>query len=155
MAFALSDLTTKERQILRLIAVAGYGNKQIAKAIGEPLGTLRGNLSGLKAKLNLTDRSRMQLAKYYIAAATDTQELAGRDTVWSPMPLLEKQIVILVAEGSQDEETAHRLKQNVRSITNKLRPIYHKLGVIRRYQLPGVLAHLPDRQKHLSLLPPE
>ncbi|WP_158966789.1 response regulator transcription factor [Paraglaciecola sp. L3A3] len=50
-------LTSKETQILRLIA-AGYSNNEIAGALHNSDGTIRNTVSTILAKLNVRDRTR-------------------------------------------------------------------------------------------------
>ncbi len=57
---APETLTTKEREVLRLIA-AGYSNKEIADIICKSAGTVKNQVSTLMGKLGVRDRTRAVL----------------------------------------------------------------------------------------------
>ncbi|NQZ23820.1 MAG: response regulator transcription factor [Colwellia sp.] len=57
----IETLTSKETQILRLIA-AGYSNNEIADALHNSDGTIRNAVSTILAKLNVRDRTRAVIA---------------------------------------------------------------------------------------------
>ena len=56
----IDDLTTKEQQILKLIA-GGFSNKEIARSIFLAEGTVKNHVSNILAKLNTRDRTRAVL----------------------------------------------------------------------------------------------
>lgn len=57
---ALTELTERERDVLRLIG-SGYSNKQIAGALHLTEGTVKGYVSAILAKLGVADRTQAAL----------------------------------------------------------------------------------------------
>lgn len=54
------DITTREREVLRLL-VAGYSNREIARALFVAEGTVKNHVSNILAKLGVRDRTRAVL----------------------------------------------------------------------------------------------
>ncbi len=54
------DITTREREVLRLL-VAGYSNREIARALFVAEGTVKNHVSSILAKLGVRDRTRAVL----------------------------------------------------------------------------------------------
>jgi DNA-binding NarL/FixJ family response regulator len=54
------ELTTREREVLRLLA-AGYSNREIAKALFVAEGTVKNHVSNILTKMNVRDRTRAVL----------------------------------------------------------------------------------------------
>lgn len=57
----MESLTTKETEVLRLIA-SGYSNKEIAQALSKSEGTIKNHVSNLLSKLGVRDRTRAVLS---------------------------------------------------------------------------------------------
>ena len=55
-----ADITTREREVLRLL-VAGYSNREIARALFVAEGTVKNHVSNILAKLGVRDRTRAVL----------------------------------------------------------------------------------------------
>ena len=54
------DITTREREVLRLL-VAGYSNREIARALFVAEGTVKNHVSNILSKLGVRDRTRAVL----------------------------------------------------------------------------------------------
>lgn len=85
--FARDALTTREEQVLRLVA-RGQCNKTIARDLGIAIGTVKTHVKSVMAKLDA--KSRTEAAS--IAAEkgiVDVPEFRSRRTAWSAMALAE------------------------------------------------------------------
>ena len=61
--YAASEITDREREIIRLVAY-GYSNKEIAAELFLSEGTIRNYLSGILDKLHLRDRTQVAIFYY-------------------------------------------------------------------------------------------
>ncbi|MBX7194549.1 MAG: LuxR C-terminal-related transcriptional regulator [Sandaracinaceae bacterium] len=127
------QLTPRERCLAEL-ARLGFGNKQIAYAMGLSTGTVGWTLASARRKLGL--RRRVQLAEREGAlAVADVERELETD-----LSAAELEVAMLALSGASNVEIARARDVSVNTVANQLRSVFARTGTSSRAELAALVS---------------
>nr|SCO70333.1 LuxR-like transcriptional regulator [Streptomyces argillaceus] len=137
----VTDLTEREVIVLRLLS-RGLSNRRIARTLEISEKTVKNHLSGIYAKIHVTDRTQATLYALRTGVA-DPRSVPGTplqadsgDAAACPTPLTprEKGVLALLSRGLSNRRIARTLEISEKTVKNHLSGIYAKIHVTDRTQ---------------------
>ncbi|MFO0734268.1 MAG: LuxR C-terminal-related transcriptional regulator [Labilithrix sp.] len=150
-------LVSSEPAIVRYVTL-GASNKDIAFALGLPLGTVSSSITSILRKLKLKRRVDLVLfaepsrfERFDVDVDDDIGDLGvlaiDAEPSLTPPTLTptEREVAALAMRGWTNARIAARRGVSVKTVMNQLRAVYEKLGVTSRSELSAKLRRRPRR----------
>lgn len=141
----LSELKEREQRLLKMIAVEGRTNDDIAELFKLTNNTAERLVKKLAKKLGVS--GRIGLAHYYVQSGGNTRAFSKKAEVWNRLNQRSKCIATRAAAGDTNMQIAKRLSLTEAIVKNSIHDLYLALKIKSRYQLPALLSYLFVRQQ--------